>query len=220
MLPDIDQDDKARLLDQLNQAIGHGWRSMGKRDARFRLVDIGQGPAVSHVASRNSTLSKGGLAIIQLQTDTLMFDAKALAEKKCTIDLQSVYQEYWGDITGESCELLSFFARQQMSGGYLAKKLYPLYADCYYPYVLTEAGSVFVLKIRNEAVAKEKLSDFIKNGLPLPLQITALLPEVKHPWEHWKTCPYVPENGYGEIIVNLDWDWEKNLSSTAAGEAS
>lgn len=220
MLPEIDQAEKLLLRQQLKQAIEQGWCSMGKRGSRFRLVDIGTETAVPHVAPRNSTLSQGGLAVILLQTDTLMFDAKALADKECTIDLQSVYQEYWNEITGNSCDLLRFFARQQMSGGYLAKKLYPLYPDCYYPYVLTQAGSVFVLKIRDVGVAKEKLSDFVKSGLPLPSQITALLPEVVHPWEHWKKCPYVPENGYGEIIVNLDWHWENCLSSPAVGEAS
>ena len=221
MLPKIEQvEEKKQLLQELNQAIGYGWCSMGKRDSRFRLVDIGKGPHVPHVASRNDVLSQGDHFIILLQTDTLMFDAKALAREGCAIDLQSVYQEYWNDITDGSIQLQRFFARQQMSGGYLAKKLYPLYPDCYYPYVLTEAGSVFVLQIRDEAVAKNKLSDFVEKGLPLPKQITALLPKVEHPWEHWKTCPYVPENGYGEIIVNLDWHWEKSLSSPAKGGAS
>ncbi|NTU50032.1 MAG: hypothetical protein HGA87_03935 [Desulfobulbaceae bacterium] len=219
ILPQLELDEKQLLLQELNRAIHHGWRYMGKRDARFRLVDIGKETAISRVASRKRTLSQGDLAVILLQTDTLMFDAKALAARKSKVDLQNVYKEYWNKVTGGSCELLRFFARQHMSGGYLAKKLYPLYSGCYYPYVLTEAGSVFVLEVQCPD-ANTVLNNFIENGLPLPPQITALFPEGKAPWDYWKKCPFVPENGYGEIIVNLDWHWENCLSSPAAGEAS
>lgn len=220
MLPQMELAQRQRLLQELNRAIRLGWRHMGKRDARFRLVDNGNEASVLPFASRKSTLSKGGLAVVMLQTDTLMFDAKALAEKKSGVDLHTVYKEYWNKITEGSCELQRFFARQHMSGGYLAKKIYPLYSDCYYPYVLTEAGSVFVLKILNKAVGERKLSDFVENGLPLPPQIIALLPDGAPHWEYWKNCPYVPENGYGEIIINLDWHWENCLSSPAAGDAT
>ena len=27
----------------------------------------------------------------------------------------------------------------------------------------------------------------------------------------WQRCPYVPENGFGEIAVDQDWHWEKAL---------
>lgn len=220
MLPKMDQTEQQPLLQELNRAICLGWRHMGKRDARFELVDLGKDASDPPFVSRKSTLSQGGLAILMLQTDTLMFDAKALAEKKSGVDLHTVYKEYWNKITEGSCELQRFFARQHMSGGYLAKKIYPLYSDCYYPYVLTEAGSVFVLKILNKAVGERKLSDFVENGLPLPPQIIALLPDGAPHWEYWKNCPYVPENGYGEIIINLDWHWENCLSSPAAGDAT
>jgi hypothetical protein len=220
LLPKMDQTEKQRLLQELNRAIHLGWRHMGKRDSRFRLVDIGKEACDSPFAPRKSTFSQAGLAVIMLQTDTLMFDAKALAEEKSGIDLHAIYENYWDKITGGSCKLLRFFARQRMSGGYLAKSLYPLYRDCYYPYVLTEAGSVFVLKILNEDVAVQNFLDFTQKGLPLPPQIIELFPEEDEQSEHWKHCPYVPENGYGEIIFNLDWHWEKCLSSPAAGDAS
>jgi hypothetical protein len=219
MLPKMDHTEQQRLLQELNRAISLGWHHMGKRDARFRLVDIGKGASNPPFASRKSTLSQGGLAIVTLQTDTLMFDAKALAEQNSGIDLHAVYEDYWNEIIGSSCNLLRFFARQHMSGGYLAKKLYPPYSDCYYPYVLTEAGSVFVLELQSP-LADEALNRFVENGLPLPPQIIALFPEEKDHYKHWKNCPYVPENGYGEIIVNLDWHWKNCLSSPAAGDAS
>lgn len=218
MLPQMKPTEQQRLLQELNRAIRLGWRHMGKRDSRFRLVDIGKEATDPPFASRKSMLSQVGLAVIMLQTDTLMFDAKALAAKKSEIDLQNIYEEYWKKITGESCELVRFYARQRMSGGYLAKKLYPLYCDSYYPYVLTEAGSVFVLRILNEDLGEQKFADFAQNGLPLPPQIISLLPEEEDHCEHWKKCPYVPKNGYGEIIVNLDWHWRNCLSSSAAGE--
>lgn len=220
MLPQMEPAEKQSLLQELNKAIGLGWRHIGKRNARFRIVDIEKSTAAPCVASRENTFSKGDLAIILLQTDTLMFDGKALAEKKSKFNLHRVYNDYWKDITNNSFELRSFFARQHMSGGYLAKKLYPIYSDCYYPYVLTEAGSVFVLEILNEVDAENHLSNFAQNGLPLPPQIIALLPEEEDQSEHWKNCPYVPENGYGEIIVNLDWHWDNCLSSPAVGDTS
>jgi len=219
MLPELEPTERPKLLQELNRATSLGWRHMGKRDAMFRLVDIGKEASDPPFASRKSTLSQGGLAIVTLQTDTLMFDAKALAEQNSRIDLNAVYEDYWDKITGSSCKLLRFFARQRMTGGYLVKKLYPLYSDCYYPYVLTEAGSVFVLELQSP-LADEALNRFVENGLSLPSQIIALFPEEEDHYEHWKNCPYVPENGYGEIIVNLDWHWRNCLSSPAAGDAS
>jgi len=95
MLPELEPTERPKLLQELNRATSLGWRHMGKRDAMFQLVDIGKEASDPPFASRKSTLSQGGLAIVTLQTDTLMFDAKALAEQNSRIDLHAVYEDYW-----------------------------------------------------------------------------------------------------------------------------
>ena len=80
----------------------------------------------------------------------------------------------------------------------------------YYPYVLTEAGSVFILRAHSQEItlARERLEYLEQHGLPHPDGIKRTRPD-----ELWRDCPFVPENGYGEICINLAWHWEKNYDN-------
>jgi hypothetical protein len=46
-------------------------------------------------------------------------------------------------------------------------------------------------------------------ALGLPLPVWALAEYGQYNRELWETCPFVPENGYGEIAVNLAWHWKE-----------
>jgi len=206
--PEIGSDLQKQMVSQFFEAVQQGWHTLGKRDSRFNLM-LKTGRAKDRVARATEDYLKDDLAIVTLQTDALMFDGQPLADKPDNLDLFSVYQHYWNAATGGACELTRFFARQKLAGGYLAKR-YPIYNN-YYPFVLTEAGSVFVLKAKDNAGAKEALKRLSEQGLPLPPDILARLPQGKEPWE---SCPFVPENGYGEIKINLEWHWTRCLQPT------
>lgn len=86
--------------------------------------------------------------------------------------------------------LVDFCASQRLAGGYLATR-YRAYGKAYYPFVLTNSGSVFLLE--GEGL-QAKLADLALTGLPVP--------ELNGRAPRWETCPYVPENGYGRFSAD------------------
>jgi len=204
-LPDINKIGKEfdHLCDELYTAFNSGWRYLGKRDARFNL-DVYPGEVENQMPKHTKGNLVDNLAIIALQTDAFLFDGYRLAPEN-NIDLHEVYKRYWDGVTENSCEMIKYFARQKMSGGYLIKRFNPY--PSYYPYILTEAGSVFILRAKIDK-AQNVLQSLEMKGLPLPKDITS--DKNKEPWQ---VCPFVPENGFGEICINLAWHWNKKLSA-------
>lgn len=211
--PQLDVTKQQQITNEFYQIVKLGWCSLGKRDARFTL-DVGQGRPSAKIES-SPDLIKDGLTIISLKTDALLFDGLTVALKRDNINLSDIYNGYWRYVTNQSCELVRFFARQKLMGGYLAKR-YRLGSKTskYYPFVLTEAGSVFVLKANDPTVASKYLQKLKEDGLPLPHDVLERVPTDKEPWE---VCPFVPENGYGEININLTCHWDENFFTNFKG---
>lgn len=202
-LPQINDDKQlSQLLGEFIRAVQTGWNCMGKRGSRFRCT-IENNQALHKIKQHPKGTSVDGIAIVSLQTDALMFDGRSMAENRSSINLFDVYQRYWKKMTKESCTLLRFFAGQKMLGGYLTKRYQVM--QQYYPFVVTEAGSVFVLKVNDLGGSSGIFEDIERYGLPLPEDVLRLIPDQKQPWE---VCPFVRENGYGEVCVNLEWHWK------------
>lgn len=212
--PELEPPEQEQLFTEFNEAIHRGWDVLGKRDSRFRLTVCGR-LAENTALPQSEAVFDEDIAVVVLQSDALMFDGNTIAAHQQKPDLQSIYNDYWQKTTGDACQLVRFFARQKFSGGYLAKR-YNLYQH-YYPFILTEAGSVFVLKINNKEKAKKILHRLLKQGLPLPATITERVPENR---EHWEYCPFVPENGYGEIRINQRWHWSRLMQVNPEGDKS
>lgn len=208
--PEMDGAKLQKLGDEFNQLMRSGWNTMGKRSARFTCDFVAGRPPAKIQSS--SDVFKNGEAVVSLQTDALLFDGSNLATQRNNLDLHQVYDDYWQQATEQSCELVRFFARQKLMGGYLAKR-YRL-TPKYYPFVLTEAGSVFVLQAKNLQKATDCLRRLQKDGLPLPEDITKRVPSDKQPWQ---VCPFVPENGHGEININLACHWDENFFTQLKG---
>ena len=71
--------------------------------------------------------------------------------------------------------------------------------------LLTEAGSTFLLKpvAGREEDARKWLEEWARHGLPLSQQVRTFYEIGDTPERaQWMQCPYLPENGYGEIRVN------------------
>jgi hypothetical protein len=45
-------------------------------------------------------------------------------------------------------------------------------------------------------------------GLPLPKWAVEKYQRDGKKGDHWSNCPYIPQNGYGEIAVNLSIHWD------------
>jgi hypothetical protein len=209
--PDIEIAEQEQLLAEFIEAIHQGWSVLGKRGSRFSFT-VRDSLAQDAILPLSESVFAKDIAVVVLQTDALMFDGNAIAASQQKPDLQRIYNNYWQEITDNACELVRFFARQKFSGGYLSKR-FKLY-DHYYPFILTEAGSVFVLKINNREKAEKILQRLQIKGLPLPSTITQRVPENREPWE---LCPFVSENGYGEIRINQHWHWSRLMQVNPEG---
>ena len=195
--------ERQRLQADLRDALNSGWCLLGKRDALFQLSMQDGAP---ELPQKRHQLAQSGaqLAVVVLQTDALLFKGSTYADDP-GYSLHEIYSRYWREVTQATWSLSRFYARQKMAGGYLGRR-YPL-ESFYYPYILTEAGSVFILERQSNSQGSEILTKLEKHGLPLPDEIVQNISDKKNIWQ---TCPYVPENGYGEICVNLEWHWQKS----------
>lgn len=110
-------------------------------------------------------------------------------------DTRKQYESYFEQVC-PGASLVNFFASQRWAGRYLAVRRRP-YGKAYYPFALTEEGSVFLIEAANGQIdsVRKTLSRLARCGLPLP----AL--EKADPL-NWRNCPFVPENGFGEITAD------------------
>jgi hypothetical protein len=209
-VPEADQaavrDQLAGLLYALGGEIG--W--IGKTKTFARLQPKPAFPT-HRAGGVPSTLKKGDTVKLQLQTDALMGDWKALDEAADVEKMREMYDEAFRQLSGGALNLYNYFARQKLLGGKYFWKRHGAGAP-YRPWLLTEAGSVFVLEVLESEAAGALLECWLERGLPLPawLEKEALESEAKGR-PRWQTIPYLPEGGYGEILINAD---------TALGDAS
>ena len=178
---DTGQIDDRDLAARLAAAFREGLDGVGRSSAtasidRFESVDCSEPEAVSGHGNRYA---------VTLITPAIMADPR---DQKTPIF--DAYRAYWKRAAG--AELVNFFAHREMMGGYLAVRR-RLFGSAYYPFVVTKPGSVFLL----ETDDPEKLKNCLRYGLPvasLSGTRTAL---------NWRSCPFVPESGFGEIVCNL-----------------
>jgi CRISPR/Cas system CSM-associated protein Csm3 (group 7 of RAMP superfamily) len=206
-----------QVRDQFVCAVAYYLDGLGKLNQAAK-VHIRPGFAPTAEASRE--LIHANRMVVTLQTDAVMLDPLEVRRLPPEENLFTLYAAYWQALSQQehgtsSLKLVDFFARQTFLGGYL----YHRYLGAgerqqqpagYYPYYLTGAGSVFVLEPIDVDAAQSCLKGWIQNGLPLPAWA---LDRYTQPGRSlWQNCPFVPQNGYGEIVVNLDWHWSHQAS--------
>jgi CRISPR/Cas system CSM-associated protein Csm3 (group 7 of RAMP superfamily) len=177
---DTDQEEFKRLAGLIRQGL---W-NMGRTNAAMQVVDVRKAPACTPKPFDGAE----DTFAIMLLTPAVMTDAL----KACNGSLQwhteakDAYAAYWQE---RDVELVDFMASQRWAGRYAAMRFRPYRGRerdrDYYPFMLTEPGSVFLLK--GEGL-KEKLA-------------TCHLPhaELNEKAVSWRTSPFVPENGYGRF---------------------
>jgi len=208
LLHGVPEDRRAAVAAQLRDLLTTiGLRRVGKTDAHAK-VSIPENDPGNAVVS-GSSASQEGLFVLTLQSDVLLGDPATLPPGAGARDLRSFYETAWHGLSGGRLRLVRFFARQRLLGGrYLWKRFRP--GKPYAPWLLTTAGSVFVVHAPGDAEqAQAMIGEWLKKGLPVPNGLGGGEPK-------WKTCPFVPENGWGEIALDLSVhrDWN------AAGEAT
>jgi len=153
--------------------------------------------------------------VITLQTDAMIINPETIGgpENCTTAHLKKEYERYWETID-EDIKVKTHFSAQILYGRYLSRRFQK--DKPYNPYILTKAGSVFILSTKNEGRyikrIGEKLAKLQQNNLPLPNWTEELYGNDSP--VTWQNCPWLPEHGYGEIKVNLPFhstscpDWE------------
>lgn len=191
-------------------ALLAGLDFVGKTDARAdcrQVVD-----ACTEAAPASADYHGQSTWRITLQTPALMLDTAAAIrqpDQEEPPSLKELYAVYWQDLIKDAWSqappaptvtLVDFRATQKWEGGYRARR-FRQQKGRYTPYLLTQAGAVFLLTLEG-APSEEQQAFFaklVKRGLPALFQ-----GEIRHSApELWKQCPYTPENGYGE--VRADW---------------
>lgn len=197
----VPEKDRPAVFEQLTGLLTHGLRHLGKTKARA-TVELRLGGEVGD-ACEQQPLGEPGPWALTLQTPALLCDPRRLAGAPPGA-LRTVYAEVFRALSGGSLELVRFFARQHLAGGrYLHQRFQS--GKPYEPFLLTEAGSVFLLAAAEgqEKKARERLKSFARHGLPLPPWAVERYACGGHRGDHWQANPYLPENGWGEAAVEL-----------------
>lgn len=206
----VPPDEQQEVADQLADLLAGGLRHVGKTHAaaRARLLPAGERPCAVPAYAEDT----GRRHVLTLQTAALLLDPRKVAEPG--IDLRKAYAEVWNEWTEDLLELKRCFTHHRLAGGtYLHHRFQP--GKAYEPYLLTAPGSVFVFEAKEgrEKDAKRWLTERQDRGLELPgwaverYARTDLDPPVQG--SHWRACPYIPENGYGEVVVDLEIHWQR-----------
>ena len=161
-------------------------------------------------------LGVNGNMVLTLQTPALLL-APTLRENRTGVQLienqhdpralMAAYDHVWKALT-PALTLKRFFARQFLSGGRYQHGRFRQ-AKGYQPWLLTEAGSVFIFQVNDLEQAETTVKLWLSNGLPISDPILAAYEIQCQEGSLWERCPFIPQNGYGEIAVNLDIHEEK-----------
>ncbi len=140
-----------------------------------------------------------------LRTPALLIDprfqdgAKAKSGALSARETFDLYAAFWKEVSGGALELSHHFASQSVAGGnYLAKRFQGKLGGNkpYDPYLLTDAGSVFVFRVKDPDTARTKVNEWLKSGLPLPGWAKQRFGET------WEKNPFIPNNGFGEVSLH------------------
>ncbi|MGH8556643.1 MAG: RAMP superfamily CRISPR-associated protein [Methylococcales bacterium] len=197
----IDSNERLQTLEQLNALLEFGIAGLGKTKTSVAIE------FTAHTAKFPSHIQpKNGHWIITLQTDSLIGCPNNLDETAGVRELRAMYRAAWEEFSNGKLDLVRYFARQKLSGGHYQHAVFGnRKGNSYRPWLLTEAGSVFVLKAVDDTTADAQalIQDWLCHGLPLAPSTREYHGITEDESKQWKDCPYIAQNGYGEIAVNI-----------------
>lgn len=197
----VDKTQQAAVKKQLISLLNEGIIGLGKTKTPASIL-IGEKPATPNIES-DTTPHPQNTWIITLQTDALLGSPEKLRGANQQA-LQEMYEQTITDLSSGSLKLQRYFARQSLSGGEHQRHRYQKSLKLYTPWVLTEAGSVFVVTATQDpATAQATIEKWLQHGLPLSTETCRYYGIDSDENKQWQQTPYIQQNGYGEIAVNL-----------------
>jgi hypothetical protein len=226
--------DKGKLFAwQMTETAGLEWAahcdasgcSAQAREQLASLLELGLRPIGKSKAAasvRHAAWEPGQIAeplpeyIITLQTPALLMAPSRhlqpdAAQPGATDGgaLRREYEDVWRELSGGALRVGEFYQQCSLAGGhYLFQRFSPRQSGPdyrrYKPYLLTDAGSCFVVRPEagREADALAVVNQWLRRGLPLTEQVKQFYGVAGVEESNlWRSCPYLPENGYGEITA-------------------
>ncbi|MEY4979439.1 MAG: hypothetical protein RLZZ352_1709 [Pseudomonadota bacterium] len=197
-LADVPQADRQAVAQALADLLQNGLGPIGKTDAWAQVAFSDEQAMVWE----ETPISQGaaGFVRVQLNTPALLLATSQIVNLH-NPDLQKLYADIFKTGSGGSLVLSHYYACHSMAGGgFLHARHGQPNTEAnpgYQPFVLTDAGSVFVFTVTDTVKAQKTLSQWQASGLPLSPAVVA------ERGESWQANPYGPQNGFGEIAVNL-----------------
>lgn len=204
-LPDgLSSKDQADLLQEIALLTQAGLGPIGKTDA---VAQVHLGSTTNTALANSSTAEprQGDLIALRLNSPALLIDVVALADQPINV-ASKAYSEAFDDLLKQAgapgaLEFSHHFARERLVGGEAILNRYRLgqangSPRTYRPLLLTEAGSVFVFRVKPSSDVRNVLQSWERNGLPLPKAVAQRYGAT------WQDHPYTPNSGYGEIAVH------------------
>ena len=152
--------------------------------------------------NRSISPDEDGVWRITLQSPANLIPISKAYDKE--LDIQNAYLEYWQNmialyhhdlrIVENSFQVLSY---ETLQGGYQSRR-YPQIENKYSPYILTQPGTVFVIKLDGEEDHAQALFERLCSEGILPCGSDSF-----EDWARWQDTPYPRQNGFGEITA--DW---------------
>jgi len=201
MMAEIPADERSTLIEELRALLNQAPLLLGKTDAR---VSLSLSPNPTKDAPKPQPQDgRTDQWIVTLATQALLLDSTDLAGASQD-SLKMAYEDAWNEIGNGLLTLEHYFTQETLIGSNYLHHRYRNAALPYYPYLVTEAGSVFVLS-SNPGKQKEVQDLFLqllRTGLSLNAWAIDKFKRDNKPGNYWSNCPFIPQNGFGEIVVN------------------
>ncbi len=186
----IDEEKRKTVLKELQDKLSNGFYGIGKTKAHAKLTFKLKAP----YKAKTDQLTVGRQIVTLTTTARILPPDLSIQGTNSAKPLKESYQNYWRKVLTATVTLENYYAQQSLTSTYYHQLRNRQTEKAYYPEWLTDAGSVFILEI-NDAKALEKLQKYAETGLPAHS-------EADDTPANWKTTPYLPEQGYGEIQIN------------------
>jgi RAMP superfamily len=188
------------VLVELKQLLAAGLGPIGKTKMNAEVSIEPVSNVQPKWVSDPAPLPAGGW-VVTLQTPSVLCKADDLQDSTGDGLFQG-YQSTWNALSGGALRLRHFFARQLLSAPRFAGRLPRNTSGQYYPFVLTDAGSTFVLDATGDKkVAQSMIEEWLERGVPVRQDLLG----GSAADADWQRCPYLNRHGYGEISVNPPW---------------
>jgi hypothetical protein len=200
-LDDVAVDLRPKLIGEVHALLHEAPLLFGKTSARAKLSLLnGSSPRVPEPIAADLHTD---LWIVLLLAPALLLDARSLVGASRD-ELRAAYEEVWQEYAAGSLTLVRYFTGESLVGSNYLFNRFQGRVGSYFPHLITDGGSVFVLSSKPEDRVKVQLllEPLLSGGLPLQKWAVERFKRDGHSGAYWKNCPFLPQNGYGEIDVN------------------